>query len=115
MITTAFTIYRLEDFEVYASKRRMVKNDETLTLNAKAFDLLLVLVENSERVLSKEELLEKVWADQFVEENNLTVQISALRKVLGERKNAPRFLVNIPGKGYKFIAEVQILSAEEKK
>jgi len=69
--------------------------------------LLLTLVENRGKVVHKNDLLDKVWANQFVEENNLTVHISALRKVLGERKNEHRFLVTVPGKGYKFVADVQ--------
>jgi len=57
--------------------------------------------------LSKEELLEKVWAGQFVEENNLTVYISALRKILGEKKGENSFIATVPGKGYKFVADVE--------
>lgn len=77
-----------------------------VALNSKTFDLLLTLVENYGKVLGKDELLEKVWEGQFVEENNLTVQISALRKIFGESKNENKFIVTIPGKGYKFIAEI---------
>ena len=75
-------------------------------LNAKAFDLLVFLVENAGRVVTKDEILDAVWENQFVEEANLKVQMSALRKVLGEHKDEPRILVTIPGKGYKFIADV---------
>ncbi len=59
-------------------------------------------------MLSKDELLEKVWAGQFVEENNLTVHVSALRKALGETKNEHRFIVTVPGKGYSFVAKVNL-------
>lgn len=113
MMRTEETIYRFAEFELDAAKHSLFKNNETIALNAKAFALLLVLIQNRERVLSKDELLEKVWAGQFVEENNLTVQISALRKILGERKDAPRFFINVPGKGYKFIADVET-SADKK-
>lgn len=94
------------DFELDSAKRKLLKNNEAIALNSKTFDLLLTLIENHGQVLSKDELLDKVWEGQFVEENNLTVHISALRKALGERKGENRFLVTIPGKGYKFIGEL---------
>jgi DNA-binding winged helix-turn-helix (wHTH) protein/TolB-like protein/Flp pilus assembly protein TadD len=81
--------------------------EKQIPLNAKAFDLLVFLVENAGRVLGKDEIMEGVWEGQFVEEANLTVQISTLRKALNENKEAPRFLVTVPGKGYKFVAEVE--------
>ena len=99
-------IFSFAEFELDAGKRRLLRDGKTLGLNAKAFDVLVFLAENAGRVVSKEELLDAVWRDQFVEEANLAVQISQLRKVLGEQKDNPRFLVTIPGKGYKFIAAV---------
>ncbi len=98
---------RFAEFELEASKRRLRREGKPLTLNAKAFDVLVFLAENAGRVLSKEEIMNAVWENQFVEEANLAVQISALRKALGERIDAPRFLVTIPGKGYEFIADIQ--------
>lgn len=68
------------DFELDGAKRLLLKKSRAVALNPKAFDLLLTLVENCGAVLTKNELLDKVWANQFVEENNLTVHISALRK-----------------------------------
>ncbi len=95
------------EFELDGGKRRLSRAGEPLALNAKAFDLLVFLAENAGRIISKEEILNAVWENQFVEEANLAVQISTLRKVLGERTDAPRFLATIPGKGYKFIGDVQ--------
>lgn len=92
------------DFELDGTKRLLLKRGEALALNSKTFDLLLVLVENHERILSKNELLDKVWENQFVEENNLSVQIAALRKIFGEKKNEHRFIATVPGKGYRFVA-----------
>jgi predicted ATPase/DNA-binding winged helix-turn-helix (wHTH) protein len=100
-------IFTFDDFKVDAERRVLLKNGETVALNSKTFDLLLILVENHGQILSKDELLEKVWEGQFVEENNLTVHISAIRKALGEKKGEPQFIVTIPGKGYKFIAEIR--------
>ncbi|MBS1796466.1 MAG: PD40 domain-containing protein [Acidobacteria bacterium] len=95
------------DFELSGARRQLLKDGEIVALNARTFDLLLVLVENRGRVLSKDELLEKVWEGQFVEENNLTVQIAGLRRIFGEKKGAYRFIATIPGKGYKFVAEIK--------
>ncbi|MBA4185639.1 MAG: winged helix-turn-helix domain-containing protein, partial [Acidobacteria bacterium] len=98
---------RFAEFELDAKKRRLLREGKPLPLNAKAFDVLIFLAENAGRVLSKEEIMNAVWENQFVEEANLAVQISALRKALGEDKDAPRLLVTIPGKGYEFIADIQ--------
>lgn len=108
MNETADQKFLFAEFEVDAVKRRLVKNGRTLPLNPKAFDLLLVLIENRAQVVSKEQLLDKVWANQFVEENNLTVHISALRKIFGEKKGEHQFIVTIPGRGYKFVADVRL-------
>ncbi len=107
MIEAAEKTFSFAEFEVDAAKRLLLKDGQPVALNSKTFDLLLTLVENRGEVVHKNDLLDKVWANQFVEENNLTVHISALRKVLGERKNEHRFLVTVPGKGYKFVADVQ--------
>ena len=100
-------IYFFGGFELDLAHRRLKRNGQIVTLQSKAFDLLVFLVENAGRVVTREEILEAIWPEQFVEESNLTVQISALRKILEEEKNKPHFLVTIPGKGYKFIAEVR--------
>lgn len=101
-------VYSFAEFEVDAKKRLLLKNAQTISLNSKAFDLLLVLIENRGQIMTKEELLETVWVNQFVEENNLTVHISALRKIFGEKKGEHQFIVTIPGKGYKFVADVRL-------
>lgn len=98
-------IISFAEFELDTVRRRLTREGETVALQAKAFDLLSFLVINNRRTVSKDEIFETVWGGQFVEEANLVVQISALRKALGETKNAPRFLVTVPGKGYKFVAE----------
>jgi DNA-binding winged helix-turn-helix (wHTH) protein/Tol biopolymer transport system component len=95
-------------FELDPSRRRLMREGKPLALNAKAFDLLVFLTENSGRVVTKDEILNAVWKDQFVEEANLTVQVSALRKALGETRGAPRFLVTVPGRGYEFIADTRM-------
>jgi TolB-like protein/DNA-binding winged helix-turn-helix (wHTH) protein/Flp pilus assembly protein TadD len=100
-------IYEFDEFRLDTETRRLTRHGETLPLNSKTFDLLVFLVENNNRVVTKNEVLETVWEGQFVEEANLSVQISALRKALGEKKEAPRLLVTVPGKGYKFVAGIR--------
>ena len=94
------------EFELDTAHRQLLRDGEIVPLYAKTFDLLEFLANNSGRILTKDEILEAVWEGQFVEEANLSVQISALRKALGEATTAPRFLVTVPGKGYKFVADV---------
>src|SRR5688572_12407575 len=98
---------RFAQFELDKTRRRLYRDGERVQLYAKAFDLLEFLVGHSGDVVTKDEILSKVWPDQFVEEANLSVQISALRKALGETKNQPGFLVTVPGVGYKFVGDVE--------
>jgi DNA-binding winged helix-turn-helix (wHTH) protein/TolB-like protein/Flp pilus assembly protein TadD len=95
------------DFELDKAHRRLMRAGNVLPINSKAFDLLEFLAENAGRTVSKEELLAAVWPDQFVEEANLSVQISTLRKVLDDRKDSPLYLLTVPGKGYRFVADVR--------
>jgi Tol biopolymer transport system component/DNA-binding winged helix-turn-helix (wHTH) protein len=94
------------DFELDGVRRLLSKQGTPVALKSKTFDLLLVLVENRGEILGKDELLEKVWAGQFIEDSNITVHISTLRKILGEKKDENRFIVTVPGRGYSFIAEL---------
>lgn len=94
------------EFELDAGHRLLLKRGETVNLNPKTFDLLLALVQNYGAILSKNDLLDRVWENQFVEENNLTVHVAALRKALGETKNEHKYIVTVPGKGYSFVAEL---------
>jgi DNA-binding winged helix-turn-helix (wHTH) protein/Tol biopolymer transport system component len=95
-----------DQFEVDSGRRVLLKNGEIIALNPKAFDLLLALLTNQGETISKNELLDAVWEGSFVEEKNLAVQIVALRKALGESKGENRFIVTVPGKGYKFAAPI---------
>src|SRR5262245_64044 len=99
-------IYEFDNFRLDSQERQLLRDGQSVQLPSKAFDLLLTLVENSGRLVDKEELYQRVWADRIVEESNLTVQMSAIRKALGERKENPRYIVTVPGRGYRFIGEV---------
>jgi Tol biopolymer transport system component/DNA-binding winged helix-turn-helix (wHTH) protein len=105
-------IYRFDEFQVDARKQILLRAGKPITLNAKAFHLLLVLVTSGGRELSKDELMQLVWRDQIVEENNLAVHIHNLRKILGERKDQHRYIITIPGLGYRFVAEVNESASE---
>jgi Tol biopolymer transport system component/DNA-binding winged helix-turn-helix (wHTH) protein len=98
--------YRFDGFELDVARRRLLCGGEPVALKPKAFDLLLVLVENNGRLLTKEELLEMVWPGQIVEETNLSVNISAIRRALRESASEPRFITNVSGRGYYFTADL---------
>ena len=78
-----------------------------MRLTPKAFDLLLMLVEESGRTIEKDELLERVWAGTAVEENNLNQNITALRKSLGDSRQESQYIATIPGVGYRFVADAK--------
>ena len=84
-----------------------------MSLTPKVFDTLLVLLENSSHVLTKKELMEKVWPDSFVEENNLAQNISILRKALGEGKEGEQYIQTVPKRGYRFVGDVTTSGAED--
>jgi predicted ATPase/DNA-binding winged helix-turn-helix (wHTH) protein len=93
-------------FELQPERRRLMRDGEPVAVGARAFDLLQVLAERRDRVVSKAELLDLVWPGLVVEENNLQVQISTLRRLLG-----PQAIVTIPGRGYRFTAEIAVVEA----
>lgn len=92
------------------ARRELLANGAPVRLGARAFDLLLALVRRSGSMATKDELLAEVWPGTVVQENNLQVQISSLRKVLGEETEGARYLLTVPGRGYRFVAPVERLS-----
>ncbi|MDQ3131195.1 MAG: winged helix-turn-helix domain-containing protein [Acidobacteriota bacterium] len=104
-------IYEFGEFRVDAAKRLLARRGgEIIPLKPKVFETLLYLIQNNGKILDKDELLSAIWADTIVEENNLSQNISILRRILGENKSEHRFIVTVPGRGYKFVAEVRELS-----
>jgi DNA-binding winged helix-turn-helix (wHTH) protein/TolB-like protein len=95
------------DFRIDEKRRLLFRRDEVVPLTSKVFDTLLILVENRGRVLEKDELMSLLWPSSHVEEGNLAVNVSHLRKALDETKNERRFIVTIPGRGYRFVGEVR--------
>ncbi|MBX7173497.1 MAG: winged helix-turn-helix domain-containing protein [Pyrinomonadaceae bacterium] len=109
-------IYEFEEFRLDAKSHRLFRRaeDELVPLTPKAVELLIYLVENAGRVLSKSELIDKVWDNSFVEEANLSQTIFVLRKTLGEDNKKPRFILTVPNRGYQFIATVKKIIPEDK-
>lgn len=105
--TAVETRFLFSDFEVDTVRRVLLKNGQPIALNPKAFDLLVALLNKHGEIVSKNDLLDAVWENQIVEEKNLAVQVSTLRKVFGERKDENRFIVTVPGTGYKFVAALK--------
>lgn len=102
------TSYEFDAFRVDTGKRLLFgAGGETIPLTPKVFDTLLYLVMHGGRLIEKDELMSAIWTDTFVEENNLNKNISVLRRILGENRNEHRFIATVPGKGYKFVAEVR--------
>src|SRR6185503_5677740 len=98
--------YEFGPFRLEPATRRLLRAGEPLPLTPKAFDTLLLLVQNSERVVEKEEVLRRIWPDAVVEESNLTQNVFTLRKTLGDSPEGARFIATVPRRGYRFIAPV---------
>jgi len=106
-------IYKFGKFSVDARERLLFDGANTISLTPKAFDMLLLLIENCGHALTKEEIMEAVWRDAFVEENNLAQNVSLLRKVLGEGRDGAKFIETVSKRGYRFVAPVQIVEDKE--
>jgi TolB-like protein/DNA-binding winged helix-turn-helix (wHTH) protein/Tfp pilus assembly protein PilF len=100
------SLFEFGPFQLDTVRRLLLRDEAVVALPPKAFDTLLTLVENCDRVLEKSELMTAVWPDSFVEEANLTQTVSILRKALGERAGEHRYIVTVPGRGYRFVASV---------
>src|SRR6202051_2172294 len=89
------------------SRRLLLKGDQPVRLGSRALDILAVLADNAGRVVPKEELIARVWPGVFVEEANLKIQVSALRRAMGDGQGSARYIVTVPGRGYEFVAPVR--------
>ncbi len=98
--------YEFGPFRLEPATRRLLRQGEALPLTPKAFDTLLLLVQNHERVVEKEEVLRRVWPDAVVEESNLAQNVFTLRKALGDTPEGARFIATVPRRGYRFVAPV---------
>src|SRR6266545_5557538 len=107
METPPVDIYEFGGFQLDPAKRLLRRLDGTpVTLTPRVFETLLYMVEHHDAVLDKERIMEAVWPDSIVEENNLAQAISKLRQVFGETPGSHSYIVTVPGRGYRFVAEV---------
>jgi DNA-binding winged helix-turn-helix (wHTH) protein len=104
-------IYEFEGFRVDVRRRLLTRAGQCVPLTPKAFETLLVLLRGGGRLLTKEEIISEVWPETFVEEGNLSQNIFLLRRALGEARGEHRFIVTVPGAGYRFVPHVQATDA----
>src|SRR3984957_6225589 len=105
-------VFQFGEFQIDAKAHTLRREEEIVALNYRAFDVLLYFVQNPGRVLTRDELLKNVWADTYVDENNLAQSISALRRALEEKPGDNSYIVTLPGRGYQFVAQVRAVSQE---
>jgi TolB-like protein len=113
MVAPSNVIYQVGEFHIDTRRRLLLSAREgtPIPLAHKVFEALLYLVEHRGELLEKATLMNALWPDAVVEENNLNQVITTLRRVLGERRGEHRFIVTVPGQGYRFVANVEIRSA----
>lgn len=103
---TANRVYNFGSFSLNSVEQQLLRNGEPVPLPPKAFDVLLVLIQNRGCLVTREELLEEVWPDAFVEEANLTVNVANLRKTFDEGDGRLQCIETVPKRGYRFVAPV---------
>jgi predicted ATPase/DNA-binding winged helix-turn-helix (wHTH) protein len=107
MTTTTEQVLEFAPFRLLPGRRVLLEGEKAVRLGSRALEILIVLAEHPGALVSKDELIARVWPDTVVEEGNLRVHVAALRKVLGDGRDGKRFVVNVPGRGYSFVAPVQ--------
>src|SRR5215469_9857316 len=100
--------YEFDTYTLDPDTRTLRYGNELVELTPKVFTTLLVLVENRDKVLTKDELLTIIWPDQFVDQSNLSQNISVLRRSLGEAESGKKYIATFPGKGYRFVGPVEV-------
>ncbi len=98
--------YCFGGFELLPAERSLIADGKTLSLSSRAFDILNLLVEQRQRIVARDEIINVVWRGMTVDDNNLAVQISTLRRVLAEHSNGRQFIATVPGQGYRFVVPV---------
>ena len=95
-------------FRLLPTKFLLLEGGKPVPLGSRALVILIVLLERPGQLVSKQELMSRVWPNIFVDPANLTVHMSALRRVLRDGRDGNRFIINIPGRGYSFVASVDL-------
>ncbi len=106
MSSRAFESYAFADFHLDLKEKVLLRGNTPVPLTPKVFDTLVILVSNAGHLVTKSSLMDDLWPDSFVDENNLSSNIKLLRKALGDNADAPRFIETVPRRGYRFIATV---------
>ena len=106
--------YDFGDFRLDSAERVLLRDGKFIPVTPKVFETLCVLVENAGRIIEKDELMQRIWQERFVEESNLTFNIGMLRKALGDDASKPKFIETVPRRGYRFIHEVKRTAGEIK-
>jgi eukaryotic-like serine/threonine-protein kinase len=106
-------LYEFGPFRVDPEKELLLREEETVPIAPKAFQVLLVLIRQNKQVVTKDDLMKAIWPDTFVEEANLSRNIFLLRKALGENPQVHQYIVTVPGRGYRFAEDVQLVPARE--
>jgi TolB-like protein/DNA-binding winged helix-turn-helix (wHTH) protein/Flp pilus assembly protein TadD len=101
--------YEFAPFRLDTACRQLIREGQPIAVPPKAYDILVALVENRERLVERDELMQLVWPDVAVEEANLTQNVFTLRKILGDDQTSPRFIETLPRRGYRFIAPVAVI------
>lgn len=104
--------YTWDDIVVDSDRAVATRSGERITMTAKVFDLLLILLERRGQIVEKAELMELLWPNSFVEEANLAQNVAVLRRALGDNPKAARLIRTIPGRGYEFVGAVSVTNAE---
>jgi DNA-binding winged helix-turn-helix (wHTH) protein/TolB-like protein len=107
MTLTAQALYEFDRFRLHPSEQRLLCGNDPVPITPKAFQILCVLIQSNGRLLDKDELIKKVWPNSFVEEANLSVNISALRKALGDTPDGQKFIETVPKRGYRFVMPIR--------
>lgn len=110
MNASASCIYEFDEFCIDMEKRVLLHNGQIVPLTPKVLETLIQLVQHHGQILKKDELMQAIWPDTVVEENNLNQNISVLRRVFKERNGNDRYILTVPGTGYRFVARVEILN-----
>ena len=95
-------------FRLLPTQFLLLEGDKPVSLGSRALEILIALLERPGELVSKEELMDRVWPNVFVEPANLTVHMSALRRTLRDGRDGNRFIINIPGRGYSFVTSVEV-------
>src|ERR1700751_4589355 len=112
MVQRSSRVYTFGDFRLDTSSGLLYRNNQPVPLPTKVFDTWLLLIENSGRLVERDEFMKRLWPGTFVGEDALAQNVSLLRKVLGESNHSLNYIATVPKRGYRFVAEVQTIGEE---